>query len=149
LTSPAVGVEELGWHPRFGVMGVDHGERCSELQGYDLRNTRGDRRRADDRAEEVEPDQVVALEQSLDRLQVVGWSLDGRYPGPPVVGEAGLSGTSLGEARVDERDDLVVAVEALSVIRNRTDAVHSDGSSDGGGDGHGDTGGDGLNIPES
>lgn len=61
----------------------------------------------------------------------------------------GVSGTSLGEARVDERDDLVVAVEALSVIRNRTDAVHSDGSSDGGGDGHGDTGGDGLNIPES
>jgi len=49
----------------------------------------------------------------------------------------------------EQDDDLVVAVEKLSVIRGRTDAVHSDGSTDGGGDGHGDTGGDGLNIPES
>lgn len=46
-------------------------------------------------------------------------------------------------------DDLVVAVEQLSVVRGRMDAGHSDGPHDGGGDGHGDQGGDGLNIPES
>ncbi len=46
-------------------------------------------------------------------------------------------------------DDLVVAVEQLSVIRERMDAVHSDAAQDAGGDGHGDQGGDGLNIPES
>nr|QEO73890.1 hypothetical protein [uncultured bacterium] len=47
------------------------------------------------------------------------------------------------------QDPLVVAVEDLSVVRGRMDAVHSDGSTDAGGDGHGDAGGDGLNIPES
>lgn len=47
------------------------------------------------------------------------------------------------------QDDLVVAVEELSVIRVRMDAVHSDGAQDAGGDGHGSSGGDGLNIPES
>jgi hypothetical protein len=44
---------------------------------------------------------------------------------------------------------LVVAVEQLSLVRGRMDAVHSDGAQDAGGDGHGDAGGDGLNIPES
>lgn len=48
-----------------------------------------------------------------------------------------------------EKDGLVVAVEQLSTVRGRMDAVHSDGAQDGGGDGHGDQGGDGLNIPES
>ncbi|MGH3923131.1 MAG: hypothetical protein ACRDS1_01340 [Pseudonocardiaceae bacterium] len=48
-----------------------------------------------------------------------------------------------------QRDELVVAVEELSVIRGRVDAVHSDGTQDVGGDGHGSSGGDGLNIPES
>ncbi|MFI0798669.1 hypothetical protein SAMN04489729_0813 [Amycolatopsis lurida] len=46
-------------------------------------------------------------------------------------------------------DGLVVAVEQLSSVRGRMDAVHSDGAQDAGGDGHGDAGGDGLNIPES
>lgn len=46
-------------------------------------------------------------------------------------------------------ESLVVAVEALSGVRGRMDAVHSDGAQDAGGDGHGDAGGDGLNIPES
>lgn len=51
---------------------------------------------------------------------------------------------------MDKQDDeLVVAVQVLSVIRGRTDAVHSDGAQDAGGDGHGSSGGDGLNIPES
>jgi hypothetical protein len=51
---------------------------------------------------------------------------------------------------VDKEDDeLVVAVQELSVIRERMDAVHSDGAQDAGGDGHGSSGGDGLNIPES
>jgi hypothetical protein len=48
-----------------------------------------------------------------------------------------------------DNDPLVVAVEDLSVVRGRMDAVHSDGAQDAGGDGHGDQGGDGLNIPES
>ncbi|WP_186382784.1 hypothetical protein [Amycolatopsis rhizosphaerae] len=48
-----------------------------------------------------------------------------------------------------EKDSLVLAVEHLSTMRGRMDAVHSDGAQDGGGDGHGDAGGDGLNIPES
>ncbi len=48
-----------------------------------------------------------------------------------------------------ENDGLVVAVEQLSAVRGRMDAVHSDGAQDTGGDGHGDQGGDGLNIPES
>ena len=48
-----------------------------------------------------------------------------------------------------EDDELVVAVQELSVIRGRMDAVHSDGAQDAGGDGHGSSGGDGLNIPES
>ncbi|GAB3873889.1 hypothetical protein ACFQ1S_00420 [Kibdelosporangium lantanae] len=47
-----------------------------------------------------------------------------------------------------EDNALVVAVERLSVVRGRMDAVHSDGGTDVGGDGHGDAGGDGLNIPE-
>ncbi|MEY8040092.1 hypothetical protein AB8O55_11860 [Saccharopolyspora cebuensis] len=46
-------------------------------------------------------------------------------------------------------EGLVVAVEQLSAMRGRMDAVHSDGAKDGGGDGHGSSGGDGLNIPES
>lgn len=46
-------------------------------------------------------------------------------------------------------DELVVAVQELAVIRERLDAVHSDGAQDSGGDGHGSSGGDGLNIPES
>jgi hypothetical protein len=51
---------------------------------------------------------------------------------------------------LDEQDDeLVVAVQELSVIRGRMDVVHSDGAQDAGGDGHGSSGGDGLNIPES
>lgn len=45
-------------------------------------------------------------------------------------------------------DDLVVAVEQLSVVRDRVDLSHGDPSKSGGGDGHGDSGGDGLNIPE-
>jgi hypothetical protein len=49
---------------------------------------------------------------------------------------------------VDEKDDLLIAVERLTVVRGRMDAVHSDGAQGGGGDGHGDQGGDGLNIPE-
>lgn len=48
-----------------------------------------------------------------------------------------------------QEDDLIVAVQELSVIRGRMDAVHSDGTQDAGGDGHGSSGGDGLNIPES
>lgn len=49
-----------------------------------------------------------------------------------------------------KRDEsLVIAVEQLSVVRDRMDVVHSDGSTTAGGDGHGDSGGDGLNIPES
>lgn len=39
---------------------------------------------------------------------------------------------------------LVLAVESLSVVRGRADAVHSDASEDAGGDGWN---GDGLNIP--
>lgn len=50
---------------------------------------------------------------------------------------------------MNENEDLVVAVEQLSVMRERMDAVHSDGAQDAGGDGHGDAGGDGLNIPEA
>jgi hypothetical protein len=46
-------------------------------------------------------------------------------------------------------DDLVIAVEQLSVVQARMDVVHSDGAQSSGGDGHGDQGGDGLNIPES
>lgn len=46
-------------------------------------------------------------------------------------------------------DPLVLAVDQLSVVRGRMDAVHSDGAQDAGGDGHGSSGGDGLNIPES
>lgn len=51
---------------------------------------------------------------------------------------------------MDKQDDeLVIAVQELSVIRGRMNAVHSDGAQDAGGDGHGSSGGDGLNIPES
>jgi hypothetical protein len=51
--------------------------------------------------------------------------------------------------KVDTNNDpLVVAVNQLSTLRARMDAVHSDGATDAGGDGHGDAGGDGLNIPE-
>ncbi|MCX2950873.1 hypothetical protein ORI60_21310 [Lentzea sp. NEAU-D7] len=39
---------------------------------------------------------------------------------------------------------LVLAVESLSVVRGRADAVHSDASEDAGGDGWN---GDGLNHP--
>ncbi|SFQ29497.1 hypothetical protein [Amycolatopsis rubida] len=46
-------------------------------------------------------------------------------------------------------DGLVLAVEQLTAVRGRMDAVHSDGAQDAGGDGHGSGGGDGLNIPES
>lgn len=45
-------------------------------------------------------------------------------------------------------DGLVVAVEQLTVVRARMDAIHSDGGQDVG-DGHGDAGGDGLNIAET
>lgn len=45
-------------------------------------------------------------------------------------------------------DDLVVAVEQLSVVRERMDVAHSDPAQDSGGDGASPTG-DGLNIPES
>jgi hypothetical protein len=50
---------------------------------------------------------------------------------------------------INDNDGLLVAVEQLTTIRARTDAVHSDGAQDGGGDGHGDAGGDGLNITET
>lgn len=46
-------------------------------------------------------------------------------------------------------DDLVVAVQNLSVVRGRLDAAHSDATQDAGGDGHGTQGGDGLNLTES
>lgn len=49
---------------------------------------------------------------------------------------------------MNEKDDVVLSVELLSVVRSRLDSAHSDGSNDAGGDGHGDTGGDGLNLPE-
>nr|WP_232327867.1 hypothetical protein [Kibdelosporangium sp. MJ126-NF4] len=49
----------------------------------------------------------------------------------------------------ESNDPLVLAVDSLSPMRNRFDAVHSDGAQDAGGDGHGDQGGDGLNIPEA
>lgn len=45
-------------------------------------------------------------------------------------------------------DDLVVAVEQLSVVRGRMDVAHSDAAQDAGGDGASPDG-DGLNIPES
>jgi hypothetical protein len=44
---------------------------------------------------------------------------------------------------MDTDNDLLLAVESLSVVRGRMDAAHSDGSTDAGGDGHGDAGGDG------
>jgi hypothetical protein len=50
---------------------------------------------------------------------------------------------------VNTNDGLLVAVEQLTVIRARMDAVHSDATQDAGGDGHGDQGGDGLNIAET
>ncbi|MDQ3404199.1 MAG: hypothetical protein M3548_12505 [Actinomycetota bacterium] len=50
---------------------------------------------------------------------------------------------------MSERDDLVIGVRDLSVVRDRRDAAKGDPSKDGGGDGHGDAGGDGLNIPEA
>lgn len=40
-------------------------------------------------------------------------------------------------------DNLVIAVESLSVIRGRMDAVPGDGSTDKGGDGAGSKGGSG------
>lgn len=46
-------------------------------------------------------------------------------------------------------DGLLVAVEQLTVVRARTDAVHSDAGSGDDADGHGDAGGDGLNIAET
>ncbi|AHH98683.1 hypothetical protein [Kutzneria albida] len=46
-------------------------------------------------------------------------------------------------------DGLVLAVNTLSQVRGRMDAVHSDSTIVGGGDGHQDQGGDGLNIPEA
>jgi len=56
----------------------------------------------------------------------------------------------MGSGTADKQhDELVLAVEELSVIRGRMDAVPSDGAQDTGGDGHGSSGGDGLNIPES
>lgn len=48
----------------------------------------------------------------------------------------------------EQPDDLVIAVEQLSVVRDRMDVAHSDPSTGGGGDGAGPEG-DGLNIPES
>jgi hypothetical protein len=53
------------------------------------------------------------------------------------------------EAPMNTNDGLLVAVEQLTVIQSRMDAIHSDGAQDGGGDGHGDAGGDGLNIAET
>lgn len=50
---------------------------------------------------------------------------------------------------INNNDGLVVAVEQLTTIRARMDAVHSDGAQDAGGDGHGSSGGDGLNITET
>jgi hypothetical protein len=43
-------------------------------------------------------------------------------------------------------DELVLAVDNLSVVRGRMDAVHSDSSEEAGGDGWN---GDNLNIPEA
>jgi hypothetical protein len=50
---------------------------------------------------------------------------------------------------INENDGLVVAVEQLTTIRARMDAVHSDAGSGDDADGHGDAGGDGLNITET
>lgn len=44
---------------------------------------------------------------------------------------------------MNENNGLVIAVENLSVIRGRTDAVPGDGSKDAGGDGAGTHGGSG------
>jgi hypothetical protein len=50
---------------------------------------------------------------------------------------------------MSDKDELVVGVRNLPVVRDRFDVAKGDPSTSGGGDGHGDAGGDGLNIPES